>query len=246
MVSIITPSHNSSLHIAQTIESVLTQTYEQWEMIIADDASTDSTPRIVKEYAQKDTRIRLIPMELHSGAAEARNTALRDARGRYIAFLDSDDLWHPQKLERQIEFMQDNGYAFTFTNYQRIKGKRGKKLNVVQVPEQINYSKYLKNTIIGTLTVLIDRQQTGKLEMPDIRSSHDMALWCDIMKRGFKAYGLRETLASYRVMAGSNTARKIRAARDVWKVYRKIERLTLGPAVVNFAFYACNAAKRRI
>jgi len=246
MVSIITPAWNSSAYIAETIDSVLNQTYSDWEMIVADDCSGDSTSHIVRGYMAMDDRIRLISLEKNVGPAGARNTAIRAARGRYIAFLDSDDLWHPQKLERQLDFMQSRGYAFTFTNYQRIKGTRATRMNVIRVPRTIGYSAYLRNTIIGALTVMLDREQTGDFEMPNIRSSHDMALWCEILKRGFKAYGLRETLAYYRVMAGSHTARKIRAARDVWKVYREIEDLRLLPGTVNFVFYACNAMRRRI
>jgi teichuronic acid biosynthesis glycosyltransferase TuaG len=246
MVSIITPAWNSSAYIAETIDSVLDQTYEDWEMIVVDDFSSDSTNHIVRGYMVMDDRIRLISLEKHVGPAEARNTAIRAARGRYIAFLDSDDLWHPQKLERQLDFMQFHGYAFSFTNYQRIKGTRATRMNVIRVPRKIGYSAYLKNTIIGALTVILDREKTGDFKMPDIRSSHDMALWCEILKRGFKAYGLRETMAYYRVMPGSNTSQKLKAARDVWKVYREIEHLKLLPSSVNFVFYACNALRKRI
>lgn len=246
MVSIITPAWNSSAYIAETIDSVLDQTYGDWEMIVGDDCSNDSTSHIVRGYMALDDRIRLISLEKNVGPAQARNAAIRAARGRYIAFLDSDDLWHPQKLERQLDFMQSHGYAFTFTNYQRIKGHRATPMNVIRVPHTIGYSAYLKNTIIGALTVILDRQQTGDFQMPNIRSSHDMALWCEILKRGFRAYGLRETLAYYRVMSGSNTARKVKAACDVWKVYREIEHLKLMPASINFMFYACNAMRKRI
>jgi len=246
MVSIITPAWNSSSYIAEAIDSVLDQTYGDWEMIVVDDCSGDSTRHVVRGYMAMDDRIRLISLEKHLGPAEARNTAIRAARGRYIAFLDSDDLWHPQKLERQLDFMLSHGIAFSFTNYQRIKGTRATRLNVVRVPRKIGYSAYLKNTIIGALTVILDRQQTGDFQMPNIRSSHDMALWCEILKKGFRAYGLRETLAYYRVMPGSNTARKLKAAYDVWRVYREIENLKLMPASINFVFYAFNAIRKRI
>lgn len=246
MVSIVTPAYNSAIHISGTIESVLAQTYRDWEMLIVDDGSSDHTVQIVKEYARRDGRIRLIPLYRHLGAAESRNTAIRAARGRYIAFLDSDDLWHPQKLERQLAFMNRHSYAFTFTSYQRIKGKKARQLNVIRAPHHVDYRGYLKNTIIGTLTVILDRHRTGSFEMPNIRSSHDMALWCDILKRGFRAYGLRETLAYYRIMPGSNTARKLRAAKDVWKVYRNIENIPLLPSIWNFLSYAFHATRKRI
>lgn len=246
MVSIITPTHNSSRHLAGTIESVLAQTYSDWEMIIADDASTDPTRSIVHRYSAEDDRIRLVVLPEHKGPAEARNAAIDEARGRYIAFLDSDDLWHPQKLEKQMRFMEQHGHAFTFTSYQRIRGRQAQKMNVVPAPRQINYRAYLRNTVIGTLTVVIDRHQTGPVRMPNIRSSHDMALWCKLLKNGFTAYGLQETLAYYRVMAGSHTGRKIRAAKDVWKVYRDIEKIRFVPSLFNFVFYGFNAVRRRM
>ena len=246
MVSIIIPAYNSARHISGTIESVLAQTYQDWEMLIVDDGSSDHTVPIVREYARQDPRIRLIPLYQHMGAAESRNTAIRTARGRYIAFLDSDDLWHPEKLQRQLNFMKRHNYAFSFTSYQRIKGKKPRMLNVIKAPHHVDYRRYLKNTIIGTLTVIIDRHKTGSFEMPNIRSSHDMALWCDILKRGFIAYGLSETLAYYRIMPGSNTAQKFRAAKDVWSVYRNIEKMRLLPSIWNFLFYAFNATRKRI
>jgi teichuronic acid biosynthesis glycosyltransferase TuaG len=246
LISIITPAYNASEYIAETIESVLAQTYSDWEMWVVDDHSYDGTADIVENYSENDSRIHLIRMLKNVGPAEARNIALRKANGRYIAFLDSDDLWHPEKLEKQMNFMRSHCYAFVFTSYQRIKGKNGKSLNVIKVPESIDYQNYLKNTIIGTLTVVIDREKTGFFEMPDVRSSHDMALWCDILKRGFKAYGLQETLAYYRVVPGSNTAKKLRAARDVWRVYRRIEGIALIPSLYNFIFYAFNASRKRI
>ena len=246
MVSIITPAYNAAPYIAGTIASVMAQTYKDWEMIIADDASVDRTLGIVQKYSREDDRIRLIALSNHVGAAESRNTAIRVARGRYIAFLDSDDLWHPEKLERQLAFMTRHNHAFTCTHYQRIKGSKPRQLNVVRVPQYIDYKGYLKNTRIGTLTVMLDQHQTGPLEMPNIRSSHDMALWCELLKKGILAYGLQETLAFYRVSAGSNTARKIRAARDVWKVYRNIEKIRFLPSVGNFLCYALNATRRRL
>ncbi len=246
MVSIITPAYNAARYIEQTMASVMAQTFNDWEMVVVNDASTDRTGAIVQQYSQQDARIRLIHPDEHIGPARARNLAIRSANGRYIAFLDSDDLWHRQKLERQMAFMANHGYAFTFTSYQRIKGPRARPLNVIHAPHAIDYQHYLKNTIIGTLTVMIDRHQTGPLKMPNIRSSHDMALWCDILKRGFKAYGLPETLAYYRILPGSNTARKLRAAQDVWKVYRDIEQIRFLPSVVNFLHYAYHATRKRI
>lgn len=246
MVSIIIPSYNSSCFIRDSLDSVITQSYQDWELLIVDDCSRDNTPEIIRYYSEKDKRIKPIYLTNNVGAAEARNIALRKASGQYIAFLDSDDLWLPQKLERQLIFMRRLDIAFSFTAYDRITEDGKRKINTIHIPHEISYNKYLRNTIIGTLTVMIDRNKTGYFEMPDIRSSHDMALWLDIMKRGIKAYGVKEVLAQYRVVSTSNTAKKIKAASDVWKVYRSIEELGLISSCYNFTGYAFNAILKRL
>ncbi|MDA3820250.1 MAG: glycosyltransferase family 2 protein [Candidatus Delongbacteria bacterium] len=246
MISIITPAYNASQFISNTIESVIAQTYKDWEMLIVDDCSSDNTMEIVQDYAKRDTRIRLIQNAENTGAAEARNVALRQAKGHYIAFLDSDDMWKPGKLEKQLSFMQGNDYAFTFTGYECVNEKADKVLYNVNAKEAFSYRKFLRNTAIGTLTVMINRDKTGFFEMPRIRSSHDMALWLDIMKRGYKAYGLNECLAQYRLVEGSNTAGKLKAAKDVWRVYRDIEKLNLMYSCFNFTGYAVNAILKRM
>lgn len=246
MVSIITPCHNGSKFISDAIISVLQQTYQDWELIIVDDCSTDDSLNVIYFLVGNNSKIKVIPLNENVGAAEARNIALRSAQGRYIAFLDSDDVWLPNKLMDQLKFMEANGYAFTFTSYQLMQ-EDGKLMNrIIHAPSSLSYSDYLKNTIIGCLTVILDTQQVGKFEMPIIRSSHDMALWLLIMKRGFKAYGLREDLAHYRIVGNSNTAKKGKAAKDVWAVYRRIEKLSLVYSSYCFAWYAFNAIKKRV
>ena len=244
LVSIITPSFNSSRFIEECIDSVLLQTYDNWELLIVDDCSSDNSSRLVKRY--NDNRISLIELEKNVGAAETRNIAIRKAKGKYIAFLDSDDIWMPTKLEDQIYFMQEKNIAFSFSNYQPISEYGRKLFTVIKVPKIMTYSSYLKNTMIGCLTVVIDRDKTGEFEMPYIRSSHDMALWLLIMRRGFKAYGLDQNLAKYRIVSTSNTARKWQAALDVWKVYRTIEKLSFIYSVWCFINYVFNAIKKRI
>lgn len=245
-VSVITPSYNSSLYISHAIHSVQSQSYQNWEMIIVDDCSSDNSVELIKEFKKKDKRIKLIPLSKNVGAAEARNIALRNASGKFIAFLDSDDMWYPDKLEKQLAFMQNNDYAFTFTAYERINHDNSRKINNIYVPQKINYNKFLKNTIIGTLTVLIDKQKTGYFEMANIRSSHDMALWCKLLKKGFNAYGLNEILSIYRVVDSSNTAKKWKAAKDVWIVYRENEHFNILKSTYYFIFYAYNAVLKRV
>ena len=245
-ISVITPVHNSSVYIGDTINSVINQTYQNWEMILVDDFSSDNSVEIIQAYQEKSNKIKLIESDTNVGAAEARNIALREAKGDYIAFLDSDDMWLPNKLEKQIQFMKSNKYAFSFTAYQRVNQNNTKTINRIGVPKSIGYNGFLRNTIIGTLTVMIDKRQTGYFEMPNIRSSHDMALWCDILKRGFKAYGINEVLAYYRIVDDSNTAKKWKAAMDVWLVYRDIEKMSWIKSAFNFSLYAFNALKKRI
>jgi teichuronic acid biosynthesis glycosyltransferase TuaG len=246
LVSIITPSYKSTRFIKETIDSVLAQTYENWEMIIVDDCSPDESAAYIKQIIQGDDRIKLIELETNVGAAGARNRALEVAKGKYIAFLDSDDIWLPHKLERQLKFMQESEYAFTFSSYIPMSEDGSKEYPVIRVPSEIDYSGYCKNTIIGCLTVIIDRGKTGDFQMPLIKSSHDMALWLLIMKRGFKAYGINEVLAKYRLVIGSNTAKKYKAAVDVWRVYRELEGLSFFKSSWYFLHYVYNAIKKRL
>ena len=246
LVSVITPSYNSKRFIGETIASVQLQSYTNWEMIIVDDCSTDGSAPYIESLIMHEKRIKLIVLTENMGAAMARNRALEAAKGRYIAFLDSDDRWHPDKLERQLVFMQKNRYAFTFTAYTPISEEGNITYPTIHVPNEIDYNGYCKNTIIGCLTVIIDRDRTGDFRMKNIRSSHDMALWLEIMKRGYHAYGLDEDLAQYRLVASSNTAQKFKAAKEVWQVYRKIEKLSLLKSGYFFMHYIYNALKKRV
>jgi teichuronic acid biosynthesis glycosyltransferase TuaG len=246
LVSIITPSYNSSKFIMECIASVFSQTYTNWEMIIVDDCSKDNSKKIIKELAVKDKRIKPIFLEKNVGAAKARNVAIRQAKGKYVAFLDSDDLWNPKKLEKQLSFMYINEISFSYTNYQFMSENGEYLSNIILAPKKMTYDSYLKNTIIGCLTVIVDREKSGEFEMPNIRSSHDMALWLLIMKRGFSAYGLDDNLARYRIVTTSNTASKWHAAKDVWKVYRQVEKLSFIYSAWCFFWYAFNALKKRI
>lgn len=246
LVSIITPSYNSARFISTTIESVLSQTYNNWEMLIVDDCSQDNSLEIISRNVSKDSRIKLISLDQNVGAAEARNIALRAAKGRFVAFLDSDDVWYPNKLEYQIYFMIRKGYAFTFSSYDIMLEDDTKTSKIIIAPKLINYNQYLRNTIIGCLTVVIDKDKVDYFEMPIIKSSHDMALWLLIFKRGFIAYGIDKVLASYRFVPNSNTSRKWKASIDVWKVYRRIEKISLIKSIYYFIRYAINAIIKRL
>ena len=246
LVSIITPSYNSSRFIVECVNSVISQTFQNWEMIIVDDCSNDNSKDIISVLSAKDERIKSIFLEENVGSAEARNIAIRQAKGKYIAFLDSDDIWNEDKLENQISFMNEKDIAFSFTSYQPISEDGKTKYSVIISPKKMSYHSYLKNTIIGCLTVIIDKEKTGDFQMPNIQSSHDMALWLLIMKRGFSAYGLDENLAYYRIVSTSNTSKKWKAAKEVWDVYRKVENLDIIYSTYCFIGYIFNAIKKRM
>ena len=246
LVSIIMPSYNASRFITESIKSVIVQTYQNWELLIADDCSKDSSVEVIKKIIDKDQRIKLFSLLKNVGAAAARNVAIEHANGQYIAFLDSDDVWEPEKLERQLAFMKENKYAFTYSEYYVMEEDGKKTGSFIRIPSSLSYRQYLRNTIIGCLTVVIDRNIVGDFRMPLIKSSHDMALWLLIMKRGYKAYGIKEVLAGYRLVSTSNTAKKWKAAKDVWRVYRKIEHLSVLFSAFCFCGYVFNSVIKRM
>lgn len=246
LVSIITPSYNSKRFIEDTVKSVQNQTYTNWEMIIVDDCSNDGTREMLTRLADLDERIKVFFMNENSGAAIARNKALKEAKGKFIAFLDSDDMWHKTKLEKQLAFMRNKDIAFSFTEYE-LMDEEGVLLNKkVEIPDSIDYHGLLKNTIIGCLTVMINREKTGYFEMPNIRTRQDFALWLSILKKGFTAYGLKETLSKYRVVKGSISSNKINAAKKTWYVFREVEKLNLVYSSWCFLNYSFQAIKKRL
>ena len=240
-VSIITPSFNSSNFIKKTIESVINQSYNNWELIIVDDCSTDDSCLIINNFVQIDPRIKLIKLEENSGAAVARNIGIEAANGRFIAFLDSDDTWHPKKLEQQVNFMLNHNYALTYTKYHQVN-KNGEKIGELHFPLKTSYRELLKTCVIGCLTVMYDTHKLGKVYFPLIRKRQDYALWLKILKQVDYAYCVPEDLASYTVRSDSISANKWKAAQYNWKLYRDIEKLN----ILSSAYYFLNYAIRGI
>ncbi len=245
LVSVITPAYNCQKYIQNCIDSVLRQTYQNWEMIIVDDKSTDHTAEIAQASAAKDSRIKVIKQSKNTGAATARNRAISAASGRFIAFLDADDAWKPNKLEKQIAFMLDHNYAFTFTAYEihsfLVKGNT----KVFHVPHSITYNQYLKNTIIGNLTVILDRQLMGEIT---IVKGHleDVLTWMKYLKMGFTAYGLNESLAIYRVTKFSISGNKLRNAKRYYHCLRREQKLNLFQSIWCQAGYLFHAIRKRL
>lgn len=246
MVSVIMPSYNAEKYIEESIESVLHQTYRNWELIVTDDCSSDRTPDIVRGFSEKDSRIDFEVAQKHSGIAGTRNQCLSRAKGRFVAFLDNDDLWYPEKLEKQVRFMLENGCAFSYSAYELMREDGTPRGKTIKTAGVISYNKYLRNTIIGSGTIMLDQQQTGSLVMPDNATSDDMALWCKILKDGYRAYPIPEVLMRYRVRNNSASANKWNAAKDVWLVYRRQERLPFFRALFCFFGYAFNATIKRL
>ncbi|WP_373921352.1 glycosyltransferase family 2 protein [Peribacillus muralis] len=240
LVSVITPSYNCSAYIKETIDTVLDQSYPNWEMIIVDDHSQDDSVQVIQSYEAMDSRIRLIPLANNVGAARARNIAIKEARGDYIAFLDSDDLWLPTKLDEQVEFMKSGNLAFSFTSYSLID-EQGHSLAIeVKAPQTVDYKHLIGNTTIGCLTVMLDRKQIKHIEMPDIQPE-DTALWLSLLRNGYQAHGLPKILSKYRIVSNSTSRNKWKAAYRYWKLLRVQEKLNIVEANFYFTKYAYNA-----
>lgn len=222
LVSIVMPNYNSEKYLKATIESVLAQTYTNWELLFVDDCSTDNSLEIVRSYS--DSRIKILQNEQNSGAAVSRNYALREAKGKWIAFLDSDDLWKPEKLERQLAYMQDNGISFSYTDYEVID-ENNKIISTFKPSLDVcHYKDILKHNYIGCLTVIYDSEKLGKVFMPtNAPKREDLACWLSILRSGEKAYCLHECLAQYKVHANSVSSNKFKMMKYQWQVYRKVE-----------------------
>ncbi|EMG7548213.1 glycosyltransferase [Vibrio alginolyticus] len=235
LVSIIMPSYNSDGTILESIQSVLSQTYKNWELIIVDDRSTDNTWQVIQTYADKYDNIRVYQNKENLGAGASRNFAIKKARGRFIAFLDSDDLWTEDKLAEQIPFMLENNYPLTYTHYSRFTTEE--ELSVVTAPKYTTYKKLMYSNVIGCLTAVYDTQALGKRYMPLIRKRQDMGLWLDILKDTPKAYCLPKPLAKYRMDSGM-TANKFSVLSYQWKFYRDVVGLSLPRSLFTFSVYA--------
>lgn len=244
LVSIITPSWNVERLIGETISSVQAQTLGDWELLIADDCSTDATPAVIESYAAKDPRIKLIRQPGNGGPALARQAAIEQAQGRFIAFLDSDDLWLPAKLERQVAFAREHRAALSFTAFRRISEDGSVTGRLIAVQESLTYDQLLKNTSIATLTALVDRDIAGNIVMKN-EGYDDFCLWLSILRLGHVAWGLNEDLARYRVRGVSVSSRRMRAAGWVWHIYRHVERLSLIKSAWCFAHWSARAWLKR-
>lgn len=233
LVSIIMPSYNTGRVIAETIRTVLAQTYENWELIVVDDCSTDDTDAVVARF--DDPRIRYFKNESNSGAAVSRNRALREAKGRWIAFLDSDDLWQPEKLTKQIAFMEEKGCAFSYTNYSEINEDSTPRGVLVTGPKRVTKAGMFAYCWPGCLTVMYDATVVGLVQIEDIKKNNDYAMWLKVCQKA-DCYLLDENLASYRKRSGSISNHGYLALiKWHYKLFCQAEHM----GTVNAAFHTC-------
>ena len=236
LVSIVTPAFRAARFVDESIRSVVGQKYTHWEMIIVDDCSPDETVQRVEEWTRRDSRIRLIRQAQNAGPAAARNAALANSSGRYAAFLDSDDIWLPEKLSLQLDFMRRNKVALSFTGFRRISEDGRRIGRLIGVPRNLTYNQLLGNTAIATSTVIVDRSVTGPIQMKTVYYD-DYVLWLSLLRKGHTALGLKEDLMRYRVVNKSVSRNKTKSAREVWKTYRVHEGLGLLRSAWSFANY---------
>ena len=242
-VSIIIPVYNAEKFIGKTIESVLNQTYKNWEILIFNDKSKDNSLKIIKKYSKKDKRIKVVDSKENVGVVAARNKLIEIATGEFIAFLDADDYWKQNKLEKQIKFMLKNNALISCTEYTRVTEDE-KEINDIIIKEIITYEDMLKNNYLGCLTVIYNANKLGKRYFKEREKNEDYVLWLEIVKETKIIFGLKENLAFYRVLNNSRSSNKIKAAKDRWNVYRKIERLSLFKSIYYFLQYVIRALKK--
>lgn len=246
LVSIICATYNSAEYIEDTIQAIVAQTYSNWELILVDDCSTDNTLEILCNYENLYTNIKVCRNEVNSGPGITRNNGIAIARGSYIAICDSDDVWYPQKLECQLEFMQSNSIAISYTSYELIDSFGKSLKQIVRVSRKaIGYTDYLKNTIIGFSTSMINRQLCPNILLADMRSREDTFLWCVLLKEGYKAHGIDKVLVKYRVHEKSVSADKLKASMQVWELYRDRLKISFLKRFFYFSCYAFHAVKKR-
>ena len=244
-ISIITPLYNGEEFITHAIHSVINQTYENWELIIIDDFSKDKSFEIICDYAKKDKRIQIIKNEKNLGVVETRNKGIREATGRYIAFLDSDDTWNNNKLEKQITFMKEKKASISCTDYMRVD-KNNKDKKRIRVKEEITYHMLLKTNMVGCLTVIYDTEKIGKKYFKEAKKSEDYILWLDIIKETHLIYGLKEVLAYNRVLTNSRSSNKLEVMKTQWLIYRKHENLSKIKAAYFFIIYLIKGVQKII
>lgn len=241
LVSVIMPSYNAEKYIDEAIRSVIAQTYTNWELFVIDDGSTDRTARIAQSYAEKDSRVIFRQNSHNMGTANTRNIGIRLANGEWIATLDSDDIWHPEKLEIQLKKAQETGALFLYSSYSLFcEGFRQE----YTVPEKVDYSSLLTENVIGCSTVMMHKSILEDHLFPSEVYHEDYALWLDLLRAGYNAVGCTEVLTEWRIVKNSRSFNKRKSAKNRWIIYRKMEKLPLYKSMKVFAAYAYHGFKK--
>lgn len=222
LVSVIMPAYNSEAFIAESIQSVINQTYKNWELLVVDDASEDSTRKIIRDFSNADDRIHFYENESNLGTHQARNKGIKKAQGDFIAFLDADDLWKPEKLEKQLKFLSQENIAACFSSYDLISEDGSLLHKKVQALTTLSYEKLLKANYVGNLTGIYNAKILGKIYCPDILKRQDWALWLEVIEKGGPMKGIQESLAIYRLRKGSISTNKLEMLRYNFNIYHKI------------------------
>ncbi len=250
-VSIVMPLFNAEPFLVETIDSVLSQTFGDWELIVVEDCSTDGSLRLARQYEELDSRIRVYPNAHNLGAAKSRNAGLGYVTGDFVAFMDADDVWMPEKLERQLGYMRTSRLGMCFTSYETIESD-GSHRNYVHVPKVIDYDGFLKNTVTCSHTIVFDLSQVPLrlLECPDFGGTfdfpEDLVVWLQVLKSGVSAGGLDEILAKNRKHGDSRSANKLRAVERTWNAYRKVEKINLVYSAYCLFWQLTHAVLKRI
>lgn len=222
LVSVIMPAYNSAEFIEASVKSVLDQNYTNWELLVVDDASTDDTPNILQKFSEREKRIRLIRNESNQGPGISRNKGIKAAQGDFIAFLDADDLWKPEKLEKQLKFMQENQVEVCYSSYERIDENGERRKEVIQALPFLKYEKLLKSNYVGNLTGIYNCRRLGKIYGPQIRKRQDWGLWLNAVKKADTARSIKEPLAFYRLRKSSISGNKLEMLRYNFNIYNKV------------------------
>lgn len=245
LVSIVMPAFNAERFIGEAIASVHAQSYAHWQLFVADDSSTDGTQAVALDWAARDPRIKLLALAQNAGSAAARNLGLSCCNGRYVAFLDADDVWMEDKLERQLRFMQERGAAFSFTAYRKF-GPAGSG-GLVDASDSVSWDDMLKGNRIGCSTVVLDTRTYPRLAFPTgLGRQEDYALWLSLLRGGGRAHGLDEPLVRYRVHPTSKSARKLPSVAAQWRVYRDLEQLPAWRAAWYLGHYAARGMAKAL
>jgi len=246
LVSIIVPCYNAETFLGATLEAVIAQTFTDWECVVVDDASRDGSAAVLAQYAERDLRIRPVFHPVNGGAAAARNAGLGVIRGRYLAFLDADDYWLPEKLAKQVAYMREKGAPIVHTSYRFIDKKGAFLPGGVRASNRVDLRTYMRNTEIGMSTSLLDRGQVGEFSFRDIRLCQDTHLWLVLLRRGLVSLGMAETLVHYRVREGQISGSKVAMAKQVYALYREIGEVGVATQLFSFASYAFNGFRKRL